>query len=195
MPKLDCRALFGALALLVGASQAHAADYTVCKSTYALCTTAECTPVPGRDDEVSCACSVQRGYSAGKAGCQATKKTTDGTQVQSRYYPVKSLSICSNDRPWADCLDKPCIVDAKDPTKAKCTCATEKNLGPYVIVGNTYTSSTCTTGIISSATVKGNKEINAFLSSTDVLKPFPVTVLNPSRTEGSAEATSGKLSD
>lgn len=193
MLKLDLRALFGAIAALVVASAAHAADFTVCKSTYALCTTAECSPVPGRDDEVSCACEVRTGYSAGKTSCQKLKKTAAGTEVQSRYFPVKSLSICNNDRPWANCLDKPCVVDAKDPSRAKCACTTQRNLGPYVIVGDTYTSSTCTTGIISSAPVSGNREITQFLETTNVLKPFKITVLNPSQTEGSSEPTSGKM--
>lgn len=193
MPKLDLRAILGAFALLAVAGQAHAADYTVCKSTYALCTTGECTPVPGRDDQVSCACEVRTGYSAGETACRPAKKTAEGTEIVSRYFPVKSLSVCANDRPWADCLDKSCTVDPKDPSKAKCACTTQSGKGPYVVVGDTYTPSTCTTGIISSATVDGNKEITDFLKTTKVLKPFTITVLNPSRSEGSAEPTSGKL--
>lgn len=195
MLKLDWRPLLGVLAALVAADQAQGADYTVCKSTYALCTTAECTPVPGRDDAVTCACAVRTGYSAGETSCQKAKKTADGTQVQSRYFPVKSLAICANDRPWADCLDKPCVVDAKDPSKAKCACTTQKDKGPYVVVGNSYTPSTCITGIISSATVTGNRQITEFLRTTRELKPFEITVLNPTRSEGSSEPTSGKTPD
>jgi len=193
MPMLDLRPILGAVVLLAAASQTHGADYTVCKSTYALCTTAECTPVPGRDDQVTCACEVRTGYSAGETACRPAKKTAEGTEIVSRYFPVKSLSICANDRPWADCLDKSCTVDAKDPTKAMCACTTESGKGPYVVVGDTFTPSTCTTGVISSATVELNREITEFLKTTSVLKPFTITVLNPSRSQGSAEPTSGKM--
>jgi len=195
MHKLDLLPILGALALLVTSGQAQAEDYTLCKSTYALCTTARCTPVPGKDDTVSCACEVRTGYSAGHVACQPSKQTAEGKQVQSRYFPVKSLAVCANDRPWADCLDKPCVVDTNDPTKAKCTCSTVKDEGPYVVVGDTYTPSTCTTGIISSATVSGNQRITEFLQSTSELKPFVIKVLNPHGSERRLEPTSGTTAE
>ncbi len=127
---------------------------------------------------------MRTGYSAGQDNCEAAKDTQEGKQVQSRYFPVKSLSICSNDRPWANCLGKPCTVDKNDPTKAKCACTTVKDQGPYVIVGDKYTPTTCTTGIISSATVVDNKGITKFLKSTGKLKPFAINVLNPRKRNG-----------
>jgi hypothetical protein len=51
-------------------------DFTLCKSTYALCTTAPCTPVAGQKDTVSCACDVKSGYSAGTEPCQGLKKSS-----------------------------------------------------------------------------------------------------------------------
>ena len=165
-------------ALLLGScsGEEQQASFKVCQSTYALCTTAPCTPVEG--DTVSCACEVKTGYSAGQEECQDVKETADGKQIRSRYYPVKSYAICDNDRPWAWCLDKPCIIDKDDPAKASCLCTTVKNQGPYVIVTDTYTDTTCTTGIISSATVKQDQQITDFLKTNKDLKPFDVKVLN-----------------
>jgi len=180
-----------AFVLTAASSQAQSAGFTLCKSTYALCTTAKCTPVPGKEGTVSCACEVRTGYSAGQAACQPAKDTGEGRQIASRYYPVKSLAICANDRPWANCLDSPCVVDKADPTKAACACTTVKDQGPYVIVGDTFTRKTCTTGIISSATVVQNKRITDFLKSSSELKPFAVKVLNPTRSERRMEPTGG----
>jgi hypothetical protein len=165
-------------ALLLGScsGEEQQASFRVCQSTYALCTTAPCTPVEG--DTVSCACEVKTGYSAGQEECQDVKETAEGKQIRSRYYPVKSYAICDNDRPWAWCLDKPCIIDKDDLTKASCLCTTVKDQGPYVIVTDAYTDTTCTTGIISSATVKQDQQVTDFLKTNKDLKPFDVKVLN-----------------
>lgn len=154
------------------------AGFKLCQSTYALCTTAPCTPVGGEGETVSCACEVKTGYSAGQAGCQEVKETSGGKQIRSRYYPVTSYAVCSNDRPWAWCLDKPCIIDKDDPAKAACACTAVKDQGPYVIVTDTYTDNTCTTGIISSATVAQITQITDFLKGSSELKPFEIKVLN-----------------
>lgn len=166
-------------ALLAGCSAEEQASFKVCESTYALCTTAPCTPVAGKEDTVTCACEVKTGYSAGQEPCQEPAETSEGKQIRSRYFPVKSYAICDNDRPWAWCLDKPCTIDKDDPTKASCACTTVKNQGPYVIVTDTYTDTTCTTGIISSATVTQDHQVTDFLKSSSELKPFDVKVLNP----------------
>ncbi len=163
--------------ILAGCSgEEQQASFKLCQSTYALCTTAPCTPVEG--NTVSCACEVKTGYSAGQEDCQEVKETSEGKQIRSRYYPVTSYAVCSNDRPWAWCLDKPCIIDKDDPAKAACACTTVKNQGPYVIVTDTYTDTTCTTGIISSATVTQITQITDFLKSSSELKPPEIKVLN-----------------
>jgi len=161
-----------------GGFAADQPDFTLCKSTYALCTTAPCAPVAGQKDAVSCACDVKTGYSAGTEPCQGKVETANGTQVRSRYYPVKSYAVCTNDRPWAWCLDKPCIIDKNDPTKAACACTSVKEEGNYVIVTSKYAASTCTTGIISSATVTQIDQVTDFLKKSSQLKPFGITVLN-----------------
>ena len=161
---------------LGGTSQAQ--QLKVCKSTFALCTIAACDPIPGNDKQVACHCTVNTSYSAGAEPCSGVKQTAEGQEIHSRYYPVKSYAVCSNDRPWAWCLDKPCIIDKNNPEAASCACDVVKNLGPYVIVTSNYTPETCTTGIISSATVPQINQATASLTSAKVLLPFPIQVLN-----------------
>lgn len=58
---------FLAFGMALGGCDAETqADFKVCESTYALCTTAACTPIAGETDTVSCACEVKTGYSAGE---------------------------------------------------------------------------------------------------------------------------------
>ncbi len=40
-------------------------ELKVCKSTFALCTIAQCDPIPGNNKRVSCHCTVNHSYSAG----------------------------------------------------------------------------------------------------------------------------------
>ena len=157
----------------------QAQTFKVCRSEFALCTIAPCDPIPGNDKQVACHCTVNQGYSAGREPCQGVKETPDGQQIRSRYHPVKSYAVCSNDRPWAWCLDKPCIVDKNNPQAALCTCDAVKNLGDYIIVTSKYTSATCATGVISSATVQQSEQITDYLKNkTKALPPFPIQVLN-----------------
>ena len=157
---------------------AHAQTFKFCKSEFALCTIAPCDPIPGNDKQVACHRTVNQGYSAGQEPCQGVKETPEGQQIRSRYYPVKSYAVCSNDRPWAWCLDKPCIVDKNNPEAALCTCDAVKNLGDYVIVTGNYTPATCSTGVISSATVQQIEQVTDYLKKTKSLSPFPMQVLN-----------------
>lgn len=157
---------------------AQTSNFILCKSKFALCTTAPCNPIPGKKGWVLCQCKVQKGYSVGAKPCSEVKETNKGNRIKSRYYPLKTYAICKNDRPWAWCLDSPCIMDKKDPSKAKCLCSVARNKGPYLIATDKYTKNTCTTGLYSSATVKGSREIADFLKAHKELPPIPVTVLN-----------------
>jgi hypothetical protein len=107
---------------------------------------------------------VKTGYSAGQEPCQE-KQTSAGKELRSRYFPVKSVQVCTNDRPWAWCLDKPCLVDKNDPTKATCACTAVKDQGPYVLIAETYSDKICTTGLISSATVPQITQVTDFLKT------------------------------
>jgi hypothetical protein len=153
-------------------------DFIVCESTYALCTTAQCQPVDGKDEEAACDCDVETGYSAGLKPCDGQVKTAEGTQVRSRYYPIKSYAKCDNDRPWAWCLDMPCLIDPSDPGKASCACKLVKDKGPYLVVTNSYDDTTCTTNLWSSATIADVDQVTDFLKTNDDLKPFEIKVLN-----------------
>jgi len=164
---------------LAATTATNATNFTACKSTYALCTTAACTPIAGQKGNLNCPCSVHTGYSAGTKACQPIKHTAAGELIYSRYYPVKAYAVCSNDRPWAWCLDVPCLIDKSDPSKANCTCTVAKNQNPYVIVTSHYNpKTTCTTGIISSATVSGITQISNFIQSKHLIPPFTIKVLN-----------------
>jgi hypothetical protein len=164
---------FIAMAINVTAS---ASSFYACKSKYALCTTAACQPIAGKTDVVSCRCDVKTGYSAATQDCKPVEKSEKGEVLYSRYYPVKSYVSCSNDRPWAWCLDKTCYVDPKNPSKAFCECSVVSNLGPYVIVANKNTPMACTTGVISSATIDQITEITDFLKTQSAPKPYPIKV-------------------
>jgi hypothetical protein len=171
--------LIGLFVVALAGGSAKAGDQTdfkVCQSTYALCTTARCTPVAGTKDTVSCACDVKTGYSAGLEDCAPEKETSAGTEIKSRYYP-KSYAICTNDRPWAWCLDKPCIIDKDDPTRASCACTSVKDQGPYIIITDTLTDDTCTTDLYSSATVTQVTQVTDFLKTNADLKPVDIKVL------------------
>jgi hypothetical protein len=50
-----------------------------------------------------------------------------------------------------------------------------------VIVTDNYTPSTCTTGIISSATVTQIDQVTNFLKTTSELNPYPIKVLDAAK--------------
>jgi hypothetical protein len=168
---------FGMVAAL--SATARAQDFKVCNSTFALCTIAPCDPIPGNDKQVACHCTVNHNYSASQEPCRGVKETPAGQQIRSRYYPVHSYAVCSNDRPWAWCLDRPCLIDKNNPQAAACACDVVKNLGDYVIVTSTYSPNTCTTGVISSATVQQITQVTNYLKAkAKALPPFKIQVLN-----------------
>jgi len=121
---------------------------------------------------------VKTGYYAGEKPCTDKVETAKGTEISSRYYPIKSYAACDHDRPWAWCLDKPRLVDKDEPTKAFCVYTVNRNQGPHLVVAGTYTDTTCATNLWSSATVAGVNQITHFLKTTKVLKPYDIKVLN-----------------
>ncbi len=158
-----------------GTPPASSTGFTLCSSTYALCTDAECSPIPGQSGDFSCGCQVHTGYSAATQSCQSGHPKPGG-KIKSRYFPVESYEICLNPRPWAWCLDVPCTIDKKDPSKATCTCTTRENQGPWV--GQANNPASCTNGIISSATVQGIEQIGRFINDQKLWPPFTPKVLN-----------------
>ncbi len=69
-------------------------SFTMCKSTYALCTTAACVPIAGQKGNLNCPCSVHTAcYSGGVKACKAVKHCyVAGDLIYSRYYPVKAYA-------------------------------------------------------------------------------------------------------
>jgi hypothetical protein len=158
------------------APPASSAGFTLCSSTYALCTDAECTPIPGQTENYSCGCQVHTGYSAATQACQSGHPKPGG-KIKSRYFPVESYEICSTPRAWAWCLDVPCTIDKKDPSKATCTCTSPPSgsQGPWV--GQANNPASCTNGIISSATVEGIEQIGRFINGQKLWPPYTPKVL------------------
>jgi len=174
--KFSLVALFAVL-VLDGAANAAGPDFIICKSTYALCTTAPCSPIPGSPGMVSCKCGVLTGYSVGSKECEE-KNTPEGLQLRSRYYPIKSYARCSNSRPWAWCLDSPCIADKTDSAQAACKCSVVSDKGAYVIVNNAgkYDKSSCTTGMYSSASVIDSNQLIDYLRTHKTKVPAPAHI-------------------
>lgn len=168
----------GAIALGGCSDEVAKTENIVCESTYAFCTTAKCTPIEKEQGTVFCGCEMKTGYSVGGTPCHEPIDSPEGKQVVSRYYPIKSYASCNNDRPWANCYDRPCIVDKDDPTKAVCSCNIVTNESPYVIVTDTYTDQTCTTGLYSSAKVKDMLRLTDSLKTDEHLKPYDLKVVN-----------------
>jgi len=146
------------------------APFQVCHGTYALCTFSQCGEVQGKQPTVFCACRVRQDYSVGTE-CEGPTKNPEGqTMVRSRYHPIDSYARCTNNKPWAMCLDAPCVVDKDDKddkTKANCACAVLQDQGDYLV------QSGCPTGIISSATVLDLDTITDFLETQDNILPVP----------------------
>ncbi|MGB8771061.1 MAG: hypothetical protein WCC92_15690 [Candidatus Korobacteraceae bacterium] len=161
-------------------AQEHAkAPFQVCKSTYALCTFAKCQEIKilGTPLLFSCGCEVKTDeWSVGAQPCEPVEKTPEGQSViRSRYHPIKTYARCSNSRPWAMCLDSPCVIDKNDKTKAQCTCPPVQDQGDYLVAPGT---DACTAGIVSSATVVDLDTITDFLEIQDKLVPSDFTVVN-----------------
>ena len=156
--------------------------FTVCSGTYALCTTAKCTFISGVDPstpKLSCECDVKQGYSAGAKSCTEVPQppAKAGDSIPSRYYPITSMAVCSNARPWASCLDAPCTVEP-GLSKARCICdQVSTPTQSYVVVTNSYNGSTCRSDIWSSATVQAVIQITGFLQDSQQLKASPITIV------------------
>jgi hypothetical protein len=158
---------------------ANAPAFIVCAGTYALCTGAPCTPLADAPGFVACSCEVMTGYSAGQALCQAVQNTGEGQSIISRYYPITSYTPCSNDRPWAQCLDSPCLINQGDPTTATCFCTEMKDQGTYLFYDSSgqYTPTSCDTGLYSLATVEGAEQITKYLQTHNTpLKALPIKI-------------------
>lgn len=152
--------------------------FTVCPGTFALCTSAKCKP-SSSGLTASCLCDVKQAFSAGTKPCSDVPQAPPqpGQVIPSRYSPITRMAVCTRKLLWAMCLDSQCTVD-KDPSKATCTCnlmATPEQ--SFVVVTDSFSASTCTASLVSSATVHDVIQITGFLQNHPNLPARPITIL------------------
>lgn len=162
-----------------GGTSGSGPAFIVCESTFANCTVAPCTLIADAPGFASCNCDVMTSYSAGLAPCQDVQDTGLGQVIYSRYHPITSYALCANARPWAMCLDSPCLIDPDNPSQAACICTLMENQGDYIFVdpSGQYSPSSCTTGLYSCATVVDVDQVTNYLKTHDTpLKALPIEV-------------------
>jgi hypothetical protein len=85
----------------------------------------------------------------------------------------------------AFCLDSPCRVDDNNPRAAQCACnlvntTPKPPVAPWVFVTSAYNPTSCTTGIVSSATVEDVEAVTDFLKTSKSLPRFlPIRYWSP----------------
>lgn len=166
--------IFLANLIFVGGLQASSSKVQVCKGDYALCTSAKCLPVPGQPDKAICYCTTQEGYSAGYEPCSDAKVSKDGyKEIKSRYYPADQVVTCSNNRPWANCLDSPCIVGKNNPFEAICACTTVAGKGKYLLPSDACNELKCDSGFWSGAALSDSKDFESQIVEAQKEGKFP----------------------
>lgn len=156
---------------------ASAPPFTVCSGTFALCTSAKCTAT---DRSASCLCEIRQGYSVGTKPCSDVPQPPPqpGQSIPSRYSPITSMAVCSRKVPWAMCLDSRCTINKDDPSKATCICKlVDSPRQVFVVVTDSFSASTCTSSLVSSATFHDVIQITGFLQNQPNLKPLPITIV------------------
>jgi len=157
----------------------------VCEGRYALCTSAACAPLAtfnpktGKVESTSalCECAVANGPSLGDLSCaDRAPQGKDGNLLVSTYSFGETAThpamTCAEGSPWAFCYDQPCVVDPKDPTKARCTCPLRTS-GEYATLGGACDKAKCATTIWSAAAPDAMKEASNLLAKDEGLKAVP----------------------
>lgn len=134
----------------------------VCRSRYALCTSAQCIPDPLDSSKTICFCDILEGPSLGNLPCDERTPYTDNEGAEHvistfsfEQLDRKQLMTCPDDTPWSNCLDQPCTADPQNPAKAICSCKLVRK-GIWQTYGGNCDTDTCETGYWSGATVDGN---------------------------------------
>ena len=141
-------------------ARANASPSFICHQSYALCTTAPCTSVPGTKNKSICSCVVKDGVSLGQLPCDKRKLTTNnkGQQLLTSNFSFENsatnkVMTCTGNHPWTDCLDKPCIIDPINSNQAICTCDI-KYSESFLTFGGQCTTETCGTTLYSGASIE-----------------------------------------
>ena len=115
----------------------------MCKSRYALCTSAPCMPIKNKPGKTSCKCTVETGYNFATKPCNTLKahKTASGSRRIYSTFSInelndgKRITECPKKYDWSDCLNHKCIVDPKNSKKAICECALKKSNKSWFTMG------------------------------------------------------------
>lgn len=159
-----------------------------CTGRYALCTSAPCAPVPGAEIEVDgvtgpaslCECEVIYGANVAFSSCA---DRAHGARLLSTYSYAQTgalkLMTCKDAVRFTNCLDAPCLVDPKDPSRALCTCPIAKQTEPWVTFGGGCDPAACATTLWSAATVQAitgaNCVLNEYMGLSEEEGTFPGT--------------------
>jgi len=116
---------------------------TMCKSRYALCTSAPCKPIKNKPGKSSCKCTVENGYNFATKPCNTLRahKTKLGTRRIYSTFSInemkqgKKITECSKKAEWSDCLNHLCSIDPKDSKKAICECTLRKSNKDWFTMG------------------------------------------------------------
>lgn len=139
-------------------STIHSGDSWICDQAYALCTTAQCEPIPGDPSNALCRCVVETGYSMGTKTCDDRIPFKDNANTLTSTFSTQNMTQkfsmlnCSSQEQmaWANCLDMPCEIDPLNPALAHCTCPIVRST-QYITFGGGGDLSTCTSVLWSGA--------------------------------------------
>jgi len=103
-------------------------NLTICKSRYALCTSAPCKTIKNKPGKTSCKCTVENGYNFATKSCNRLKchKMKNGTR---RIYSTFSINEMNDGKRIT------CVVDPKNSKKAICECTLRKSNKDWFTMG------------------------------------------------------------
>jgi hypothetical protein len=150
-----------------------------CNQTFALCNTALCVRSADDPSIASCHCVVLNGYSIGFKTCE--ERAQVGTSLWSTFSTANvnsefGILTCPDDAAWANCLDYPCEMDARDPALATCQCAVVES-GPFRTFGGRCDERACSAELLSgtSLDVPGVKQYEAGMQQVQQVIILPAT--------------------
>jgi hypothetical protein len=128
----------------------------LCNQTYALCNTALCERTTDDPSVADCHCVALNGYSLGFKTCD--ERAQVGANLWSTFSTANvnsefGILMCPDDAAWANCLDYPCEMDARDPALATCQCAVVET-GPFRTFGGRCDESACTSELLSGTSLE-----------------------------------------
>ena len=134
-------------------------NLTICKSRYALCTSAPCKTIKNKPGKTSCKCTVENGYNFATKSCNRLKchKMKNGTRRIYSTFSInemndgKRITECPKKYEWSDCLNHKCVVDSKNSKKAICECTLRKSNKDWYTMGANNNKKFCSKSIWSGA--------------------------------------------